>query len=202
MNKQDIELKLYNVIRRNLSIQDFEHWLYDADEVQIDEYFGKGFYFELASLNYRDKFIINTLENLLYTKIPFGRFEEIKIRDILNSVIEDKKELAELLEELYDLYCDGYLFLRYIGMAYVFHGMPRENDTYTFDEKTQENLKNEANRILSFLNTEKIVITGEYEYEDNRMETEKVELHSLEMMYKEPKKGLLHRIINKFKHTK
>ncbi len=201
MNRYEIELRFYSVVKGNLSVPDFEHWVYDFDEEQIDEYFGKGFYFELASLNYKDKFIINKLKALLFTKIPFGKFEEIKIRDILNSIIDDNQDLVELLEAVYDLYCDGYSFLRYIGLAYVFYGMPGEHSTYSFDEKAIINLKNEANRILSFLDEGKIIITGEYEYDDNRIEEEKLELHSLEKMYTEPKKSILNRIVRKICRT-
>lgn len=41
----------------------------------------------------------------------------MKIRVLLTSIIEDKGGLVDLIEEVYDLYCDGYNFLRYIGLA-------------------------------------------------------------------------------------
>ncbi|WP_207643952.1 hypothetical protein [Youngiibacter fragilis] len=176
---------------RNLNIQEFEKWVYETDEELVDEHFGRGFYFELASLNYKNKYAINDVEKLLFSKVPFGRFEEMKIREILTYVIDDKGDLVELIEELYDLYCDGYYFLRYIGLASLFHGMPRENETYNFTDQTQINLKCEARRILSFLDTRKIIITGKYKYEDLREEADKIELHSLEKMYVTPKRILL-----------
>lgn len=197
MDKHDIELKFYDLLRGNLNVQEFEKWVYETDEELLDEHFGSGFYFELASLNYRNKYVINELEKLLFNKVPFERFEEMKIREILTYVIEDKGELAELLEELYDLYCDGYNFLRYIGLAYAFHGMPRENEIYNFTEQTRINLKSEAKRILSFLDTREIIITGEYEYKDFREDADKVELHSLDKMYVTPKRNIFCTIIDK-----
>ncbi|ETA81392.1 hypothetical protein T472_0206690 [Youngiibacter fragilis 232.1] len=191
MDKHSIELKFYNLLMRNLNIQEFEKWVYETDEELVDEHFGRGFYFELASLNYKNKYAINDVEKLLFSKVPFGRFEEMKIREILTYVIDDKGDLVELIEELYDLYCDGYYFLRYIGLASLFHGMPRENETYNFTDQTQINLKCEARRILSFLDTRKIIITGKYKYEDLREEADKIELHSLEKMYVTPKRILL-----------
>jgi hypothetical protein len=181
----------------NLNIQEFEKWVYEIDEELVDEHFGRGFYFELASLNYKNKYATNDLEKLLFSKVPFGRFEEMKIREILTYVIDDKGDLVELIEELYDLYCDGYSFLRYIGLASLFHGMPRENETYNFTDQTQINLKCEARRILSFLDTRKIIITGKYKYEDLREEADKIELHSLEKMYVTPKRNIIIRIIDK-----
>lgn len=198
MSKHDIELIFFDLLRGNLKISEFEKWIYDIDEELIDKHFGHGFYFELVSLNYRSKYVINELEKLLYSKVPFGRFEEIKLREILDSIIEDKGNLAELIEELYDLYCDGYTFLRYLGLAYVFHGMPRENETYSFSKKDRINLKRESRRILSFIDTKRIVITGEFEYDDFREEDEKVELHSLEKMYK---RNIIRRILDKVSRT-
>lgn len=197
MNKYDVEQIFYNLLKGSLNIQQFEKWVYETDEVMIDEYFGRGFYFELASLNYKNKYAINDLEKLLFSKVTFGRFEEIKIRDILTSIIEDKGDLVDLIEEVYDLYCDGYNFLRYLGLAYGLNGMPRENDTYNFTEQSRINLKSEAKRILSFLDTRKIKITGEYEYEDIRDEADKVELHSFEKMYVTSKRNIISRIIDK-----
>jgi predicted KAP-like P-loop ATPase len=183
MNKQDIEQKFYNLLRSNITILEFEEWVYKVDEELLSKYFGNDLYFELISQNYKDKHVINELETLLFSNVPFGRFEEIKIRELLEQIINDKGILVEIIEEFYDLYCDGYNFLRYIGLAYVFHGMPRENETYNFTDQTRKNLKSEAKRILSFLDNRKIIITDEYEYEDLREEADKIELHSLEKMY-------------------
>jgi hypothetical protein len=196
MDKQEVELKFYSVLRGSFNLIEFEKWIYDVDDDIIDKHFGSGFYFELASLNYRDKYVINKLEKLLFTKIPFGRFEKMKIKDILESIILDKDNFVELIEELYDLYCDGYSFLEYLGLSYVYYGMPRENETYSFSEQSRLNLKSEAQRILSFLNNGKIVITGEYEYVDNRTEEEKNQSNGSKKIYLERKKGILQRIIN------
>ena len=183
MNKHDIELKFYILLRGNLNIQEFEKWVYETDEGMLDEYFGRGFYFELASLNYKNKYAINELEKLLFSKIPYGKFEEKRIREILTSIIEDKGNLVDLFEELYGLYCDGYNFLRYLGLVYVFNGMPGEYDTYNFTDQSRLNLKSEAKRILSFF--------------DFRDEVDKIELHSLEKMYVTSKRNIISRIIDR-----
>ncbi|WP_143323971.1 hypothetical protein [Clostridium sp. BL-8] len=65
----------------------------------MNEYFGNDLYFELISLNYKDKYVINELENLLFSKIPFGIFEEIIIREFLKEEA-DKIELHSL-EKMY-----------------------------------------------------------------------------------------------------
>ncbi|WP_271811326.1 hypothetical protein [Clostridium beijerinckii] len=202
MNKQDVESNFYNVLKGNITILEFEKWVYNIDEELLNKSFGNDFYFELISLNYKDKHVMNELEKLLFSKVPFGRFEEVKIRKLLEDVIDDKGILVEIIEELYDLYCDGYRFLMDIGLAYVYYGMPREHETYNFTEQTRTKLKSEAKRILSFLNTRKIIITGEYEYEDLREESDKIELHSLENMYLSPKKSFINKIIGEVKGSR
>ncbi|GAA0075995.1 hypothetical protein UT300005_03730 [Clostridium sp. CTA-5] len=187
MNKQDIELEFFDLLRQGLNIQEFEKWVYNIDEKLLIEYYGYNFYFELISLNYKDKYVMNELEKLLFSKVPFGKFEEIKIKALLEYIIDDREDLIRAIQKLYDLYCCGYNFLRYIGLAYVLNGMPREYEAYIFNEQTKRNLKNEAKRILSFLDAEKIVIMGEYEYKDLREEVDKIELHNIENMYKQEK---------------
>jgi len=197
MDKRNIELKFYDLLRGNLNAHEFEKWVYEIDQELLNAHFGRGFYFELASLNYRNKYVLNELERLLFSKVPFGRYEEMKIREILTHVIEDSGDLVTLIEELYDLYCEGYNFLRYLGLAYVFHGTPGEHDSYIFSVHIRHSLQSEAKRILSFLEAKKIVITGEYAYDDLREYADKVELHSLDKMYVIPRRNILSRIIDR-----
>ena len=201
MRKKDIEFTFYKLLRENLSISDFEKWVYSIDEKLIDRFFGEGFYYELIDLNYKNKYVINEVEKLLYNKITFGKFEEMNIRKVLESITEDEANLPEMTEKLYDLYCNGYSFLRYLGLAFIFNDTPKKNETYKFFDESRMKLKHEAQRIISFIDTRKIVITGEFEYEDLREEYEKIEIHSLEKMYQEPKKSIMKRIISKFNRT-
>ena len=57
MNRDDIELKFYDVLKGNLSILEFEKWIYGIDEELLDIQFGKVFYFEVASLNFKSKYV-------------------------------------------------------------------------------------------------------------------------------------------------
>jgi hypothetical protein len=201
MDRQDAESKFYNVLSGNEKIYDFEKWVYDSDEELIDQYFGQGFYFALASLNYKNKFIMNELEKLLFSKVPFGRFEQMKINHLLNGVINDEGLILELPDAIYDLYCDGYTFLRDLGMIFAACDSNEEFQIYKFDVKTSAYLKREAHRILSYLDSGKIVITGVYEYDDNRTEEEMTELFDFEKKKEKPKEGFIYTIVNKVWRT-
>lgn len=69
MNKEDIELVFYKVIRNEMSIIDFEKWLYHIDDKAINENFGDDFYFELININYKNKFSSNELKKVIYINV-------------------------------------------------------------------------------------------------------------------------------------
>ena len=104
-NLHEIELVFYRVFRREMSISEFENWLYNADEDTIDEHFGNGFYFKLIDLNYKDKYIFDNLSKIIYDKINFGKFEKMRMMNLLNCIIANSADLVETLELCYELYC-------------------------------------------------------------------------------------------------
>lgn len=197
MKREEIELIFYKVIRNEVSSIEFEGWLYSADEEVINSYFGENFYFDLISINYRNKFVRDEVEKLIYSKIPFNKFEDMTLRFLLNNLINKTRDIAELLEIFYDLYCKGYYFLRFLGLTYVLYGideMPRLSEKklwndVSFIEKRETldmltpKLVNEAKRIIDFLDNDTIKITDEFKYLDLRKEEDKVELNNLEHMY-------------------
>lgn len=199
MNKADMEFLFYKVIKEKTSINDFEKWLYNADENLIDSSFGDGFYFELLNINYRNKSAQEELEKIIYSKIPFSKFEEMTLRFILNNLIDRTQDKVEVLKILYRLYCSGYYFLRFLGLIYILYGideLPKLSEKALWDEhdfirkreildELSSKLETEAKRILGFLNNRLIIITDEFEYDDLRTDEDKIELNNLEQMYKE-----------------
>ena len=198
--KLDIQFKFYQIIRNELSVLDFEKWLYDTPE--IEEYLGNDFYMDLLNINYKSKYALNELENLIYVKIPFGEFEKIRLEALLEGIVNKKCDLADTLSEMYDDYCDGYTFLRYLGLSFILNGIdevPILKDKLNWNEqafydkrqvldKISEDMENEARRILAFIKSNEIVITNRYEYEDKRKYEDRVEINDLEKMYQKPKK--------------
>jgi hypothetical protein len=56
MNREDVELLFYKVIKGEFLITEFEEWIYSSYGDIIATYFDDNFYFELISINYKSKF--------------------------------------------------------------------------------------------------------------------------------------------------
>ncbi|MDQ0225869.1 hypothetical protein ACFPRB_03500 [Metabacillus niabensis] len=191
---RDIQRQFYNVYKEKISIAEFEKWLYKTDD--IENIYGYDFYFRLLDLDYREKYIKNKLETLIRMEIPFGQFEQQRIVLLLEHIIAEEGDLVELLEQLYDDYCHGYSFLRFLGLTYItgIDTFPKLNqidqwDKHEFERKremlnsSKDKIIKEAKRLLAFFKNGKIKITNENEYIDARKEEDKVELHHIEKMF-------------------
>lgn len=115
-NEKDIQKQFYKIYKGLINVSEFEEWLYNTTE--IEDLYGNDFYFNLLDLNYRSKHIKVDLKKLIEMKIPFGEFEQMRIISLLENII-DEKDLVEILEHIYNDYCRGYSFLRYLALNYV-----------------------------------------------------------------------------------
>lgn len=148
-------------------------------------------------MDYREKYIKNKLETLIRMEIPFGQFEQQRMMSLLENIIANEGDLVELLEQLYDDYCNGYSFLRFLGLTYItgIDTFPKLNqidqwDKHEFERKremlnsSKDKIIKEAKRLLAFFKNGELKITNENEYIDARKEKDKVELHHIEKMFK------------------
>ncbi|WP_429844556.1 hypothetical protein [Brevibacillus sp. FIR094] len=55
MNLIDIQIKFSEVLKKKLSIEEFEQWVYVTPE--IEEHYGLAVYLELISLNFKRKYM-------------------------------------------------------------------------------------------------------------------------------------------------
>ena len=186
---EHIELKFYEVLKNKIDILNFEQWVYANKELQqeLDE----EIYFELISLNYKDKYAYNNLEKIILKYVNFGNFEIKKITHFLKSIINKSSDCANSIEMTYYLYYSGYIFLRRLGLIYglIITCPPSDKHNKTWRDLTVE----EQNKILTKFYLEiakdpqytinwfkngKIIIKnkvneiGEYEYADLRNEQE------------------------------
>ncbi len=53
MNVLEMQIMFNEVIKRKVTVKDFEQWVYATPE--IEDYFGYAFYLDLISLDFRDK---------------------------------------------------------------------------------------------------------------------------------------------------
>lgn len=191
MNREDVELIFYNVIKNQVSIVEFEKWLYNINEDVIDNNFGENFYLQLISINYKNKFSRYELEKFIYSQISFDKFELSTLKFLLKSLINGTRDMVDLLEIFYDLYCKGYYFLRSLGLIFVLYEIdeiPRLSNRELWDESSfnkkrdilnelSPKLVTEAKRILEFLDNGLIKIIDEFKYEDLRKDEDKIELN-------------------------
>jgi hypothetical protein len=193
-NEKDIQEQFYKIYKGLISVSEFEKWLYDTPE--IENFYGNDFYFNLLDLNYRGRHIKNELEKVIETKIPFGEFEQMRIVSLLEKIIYEKDDLVEVLEQIYDDYCRGYSFLRYLGLNYVtgIQDFPRlkhkdkwDNKVFNSKREILINIKpkmvREARRLLSFFKSGLLSITVENDYYDFRTEEDRIEQNNIEKMF-------------------
>lgn len=191
-----MQKQFYNIYKGHISVSEFEEWLYKTQE--IESIYGNDFYFSLLDLDYRNKYIKNELEKLIEREIPFGEFEQTRIISLLENIRYQQGDGVEILEQLYDDYCSGYSFLRFLGLTYItgIDAIPKKQqrdkwDKNEFDRKREilnnmnPKIINEARRLLSFFQNGLLKIIAENEYKDDRKEEDKIELNHIEKMFKD-----------------
>lgn len=186
---ENIEYKFYEVLKHKIEIREFEQWVYQSKELQSE--LPEDIYFDLISLNYKDKYAHNELEKIIGKFVDNGKFEIKQIANILKSIINRDEKSAESIEITYDLYCSGYSFLRRLGLSYgLLISCPPMGD---YEKSWKEIAKEEqsellnklypaiiydAQNALNWINKGKIIIKntfnelGNYEYEDLRNQEE------------------------------
>ena len=184
MSKEEVHLFLYKTMKKDISLNEFEPWLYEHDE--LESIVGSDHYYELISTNFKDKYAFETIEKLIKEIISIAEFEEKRIRKLLSEITTSKDSISKSAEEIYDEYCNGYSFLRFIALTYISTAgydevsvFPNESSIKPYRNK----IRTEATRLLKFLESGEITIICEYIYIDSRNFEDKIEEHSLEKMY-------------------
>ena len=105
-----------------ITITDFEQWVYKT--LSLEEVLNSDDYLELISLDFTQRSEKHYLDycyqinNIIEKYIDFGEYETWKLKKLLNDFLHRKGNLAKILEQFYDLYCQGYGFLDNLGMGY------------------------------------------------------------------------------------
>jgi hypothetical protein len=188
---QDIKDRFYKTINRDISVIDFEQWLY-ADK-ELEKHLKSDDYLDLISLSFKKSGVKYELWKLLKKHIDLGEYETYKMLRLLNEAKQKNERLPYILMEFYDLYCRGYNFLQDLGLGIgLAVQVPRANNSTadTWDELTAEQqkelldsfsleLEECVEQAINWLETRKIILTGEqddigyYVYNDLRTEEEK-----------------------------
>lgn len=111
-----LEKHYFKLLENEISIKEFEHWLYDSE--WLEKELGEDIYLDWISIDYNSKAAKHEIRILLTSNIGIERFETLKMIRLLNVLIERKGREIDALIELYDLYCGGYHFLQELGINY------------------------------------------------------------------------------------
>jgi hypothetical protein len=186
----EIESKYLDLMGEKISIKEFENWVYESNwlenELTEDEYT------ELVSLNYRTPSSIYEVGKILRERFDEGKFESVKMIDLLNSIIERDGKEGESLTRMYDLYCKGYYFLEDLGLGIgLFVGVPHKYGVEYYHELNERQKKEIADSVYpsakelaielkNWILNGDLKLTGEkeselnrWQYIDNRTEEDK-----------------------------
>jgi hypothetical protein len=186
----DIEQIFFDTLSGDKTVLEFEQWLY-ADK-QLEKILNSDDYLDLISYGYKADNVKYGLFRLLEKHIDKGELETRRIRKLLTKALNRNNELPEILITFYDLYCKGYNFLDNLGLGYGLRvevpGINNYEETWDdLNEVEQTTLLNsfypdletEINKVIGWLDTERIILTGvkdeynHFEYIDKRTELER-----------------------------
>ncbi len=188
MNK--FELIIYKLIAREIEINEFEQWVYS--EKDLESLLSSDEYLDLISLTYKLPSSLYEAEKILRPHIDIGKYYDWYLRRVLQQVIEHPTDVHKYIEQCYDMYCDGYGFLDNLGLGYglAVSVPPSDYRADSWDELESveqkkliegfyPGVREEAEKVVSWLDTSKIVITGHdgdfqgIQYTDSRTPEEK-----------------------------
>jgi hypothetical protein len=183
--KENIESIFYKVLKKKISVEYFEQWVYENKS--LEHKLPKDSYLELISINFKDKFALIEIERVVKQFVNFGKIETNKIKSYLESIISRDENAADSIYMTYELYGRGYDFFRKLGLKYglLIACPPAGNYIKSFEKistEEQDELLNEiyptiiedAENVLFWINSNQIIITnkvdelGYFEFEDNR----------------------------------
>ncbi|THF76893.1 hypothetical protein [Cohnella fermenti] len=184
LDKVEAQRFLYKFLREEVTLIELEKWLYSNDELEV--LLGETDYFEFVSRNYKNKYAYQDTEKQIRRLIHIGFFEQERIVHSLVKLTQCSDEYLSIIATLYDDYCNGYNFLRFIALTYITTSDEYKeilnHDPNKFREYCQP-INAEANRLLEFFQKNQLKIEHEKECIDKREESEKIEIyHVNEMM--------------------
>ena len=185
-----IKDKFFKFLNGEENISDFEQWVYETHA--LEKAVGSSDYLPLISLNFSKRDSKYDVDEILRRCISCSEYEKWQLKNLLLAFKDKTGNPQQLLSKFYELYCDGYHFLDSLGLRCGFSArvLPNQYSSESWEElssKEQSKLidslvpgaMREAQKVLTWLEEEKIVITneqdklGHYLFIDKRTEEEK-----------------------------
>ena len=182
---EEIKTQLFRFLNEEIDTEELEQWVYQSQA--LETFFNRDDYLALISLDYESPQVRSNLEKLLKKYVRIGEYESWKIKKSLVDVLSKKEDLPHILTEIYFLYCRGFYFLDNLALGFgievqsrIDEGVPRDSmEVHNLIDSFLPSIRHEAEKVLSWLEEEKIVIRDEYDdlgdiqFVDNRSEKEK-----------------------------
>jgi len=164
-----------------LPLGEFEQWVYVTPELEGE--WGELLYFELLSLDYRQKGAGHDVCKLLKSVVGGPDIELWRLRRYLSAIVEQGPRRCTALATMYDEYCGGYYFLDNLALAYGVRAWECQQGSLPEDTChacAEVGAVDEARRALEWLNEGDIVLVGQADeldrvrFEDRRPAPEKL----------------------------
>lgn len=187
---QNIIDKFYGFLIGEISILDFEKWVYDSSDLEneLDEIS----YYDFISFGFKKSGAIYELEQLIKKQIDISKYETWRLKRLLFNVLGRKNNYYDSILQFYDLYCKGYYFLDNLGLGYglALDCPYSEYGVDSYEELSEEQrdkivnsfypkIEFEIKKVLNWLDSDIIVINSEFDsygnlkITDKRIETDK-----------------------------
>jgi hypothetical protein len=180
----------YGFLIGKIPIHDFEKWVYDSSDLEneLDEIS----YYDFISFGFKKSGAKYELEQLIKKHINISEYETWKLKGLLFNALERKNNYYDSIQQIYELYFNGYDFLDNLGLGYgitldclyfdygveTFEDLPKKQKDYITKSFYPE-IQFEIKKVLNWFDSGLIVLDSEYDSRgclkvtDNRKETEK-----------------------------
>ena len=174
----EIESEYLDLMEDKISVKEFENWVYNSN--WLEDELTENEYTDLISLNYGTPSAKYEIGEILKERFDEGKFETVKMIELLNSIIERDGKEGESLTRMYNLYCKGYYFLEGLGLGIgLFIEVPNKYGVEYYHELSEKQKKELVDSVYPsaqelaeelrswFLNGD-LKLTGDQEPELNR----------------------------------
>jgi hypothetical protein len=157
---QHIENQFFRVLNKEIGIKAFEKWVYETEE--LEAVLSAENYLDLIAFNYNQEDLYGLLTESLYDLfikfIDSPKYENYRIKRLLTLVTDKDDSWKSAVSKLHSECINSYNFLDSFFNFYFLIRDNRRNPKVI--EEMYPLIKNEAEKVLDWLNSEKIVIKG------------------------------------------
>jgi hypothetical protein len=165
---QDLKENVFKVLEDQMSLEDFERWLYNSEELQ--DLMTEDVVLEAYTLNYKQRDAKYQFKKAIFKYFDEDEFLLWKVKANLTDLIANRNDRDRILYDFYYLGYDGYTFLQPIGyymyqiedieyygndLEAVLNELKRDSEVLLREIEKQE-LENPGFRLEDYRGSEKL----------------------------------------------